>query len=255
MHVPITIVGIVGPVLQLALAIVMVLRKLHRQFPFFFAYTLFSIIVIGPRIAASNNPAWSFGVYWTTEIVFGVLALLVIREAFKLELETISEQYKWLRFFPAFILLLITLIALWRVLYHSFGPGRLGLLGTGAYVFTSGMRIVEIAALLLAVELARLNLSLDRREHAIVEGFGTAAAVNLLAHLLRAWLGPRFDKGFMFLPPGAYFMATLIWLTAFCRCFPPPKPVDRERIDRTIKFLQRRTRAIRRLNKSLSASP
>src|SRR5215469_10465586 len=106
MHVSTIIVSAASPALQLALAIIMLLRNLHRHFPCFFVYTVFSVAVIVPRLAA-GNPVRTFVVFWTTELIFGVLALLAIREAFSLELEAISGLYRWFRFFPAIILLLI----------------------------------------------------------------------------------------------------------------------------------------------------
>lgn len=248
------IVGVVSPVLQLALAIIMVARRLHRNFPFFFVYTLFSIAVIGPRLAVRSNLVQSFVLYWTSEIVFGLLALLAVREALKLELKAIAAEYRWFRFVPVMALAIITAVAVWRTLFHAFGPGPLGFLGTGAYAFTLGVRVVEVGVLLLAVELERRTLvTLPRHERSILEGFGLAAAVGLLAYVPRSLFGQKFEEWFLYLPPGAYIVATVIWLAAFWRQMPQRETLDLERVERMIQFLRQRKRSVGKMRRSLAA--
>lgn len=248
------IVGIIGPALQLALVIITLARSLHRHFPFFFVYTLFSIAIIGPRLAVRSNPVQSFIVYWASEILFGLLALLAVREALKLELKAIAEEYRWFKFAPLMALAIITAVAVWRTLFHAFGPGPLGFLGTGAYAFTLGVRVVELGALLLAVELERRTLvTLPRHERSILEGFGLAAAVALLAYVPRSLFGQRFEEWFLYLPPGAYFVAILVWLTAFWRQTPQRETLDLERVERMIQFLRRRRRSAGKMRRSLAA--
>ena len=46
---------LVGPALQVWLAAAMIRRKLHRQFPLFFAYTLYSVAMTAARIAGLLN--------------------------------------------------------------------------------------------------------------------------------------------------------------------------------------------------------
>ena len=248
-----TIVSVVSPALQMALAIIMVGRKLHRRFPFFFIYTIFSIAVIGPRLAVRNNPVQLFAVYWTTEIVFDLFALLAVHDALKLELKAIAEEYPLFRFVPVTMLAIITAVALWRAAYYAPGHIMLAYLSAGAYAFMFGVRVVEVSALLLAVELERRRLmTLPRHERSVLEGFGLAAAVGLLAYVPRSLFGQRFEEWFLYLPPGAYIVATVIWLTAFWRHVPQRESLDLERVERMIQFLRQRKRAAGKMRRSLA---
>src|SRR5947209_8700035 len=68
--------------LLLALIAILIKRKLHCEFPFFFAYAMFSIIAAISRQLASGHPVGYFIIYWSAEIIYAVLALLVVREVF-----------------------------------------------------------------------------------------------------------------------------------------------------------------------------
>ena len=77
-------IGITVLFLQLVLACILLGRKLHRRLPFFFAYTLYSVLAaIVLAVVTIKFPALYYEVYWTTEFVYGLLGLLAIMEVFE----------------------------------------------------------------------------------------------------------------------------------------------------------------------------
>src|SRR5262249_28192294 len=75
---------IAHPVLQAGIAAVMLRRKLHRKFMFFFAYIVgefLTFVVIFPANMRHNYTAY-FYLYWTTNAISVFLGFMVIYEVF-----------------------------------------------------------------------------------------------------------------------------------------------------------------------------
>lgn len=209
----------------------MIRRKLHCRFPLFFAYTLYSIAVIAVRLSVAKQPHLFFALYWTTEIIYGALALLAIGEVFSDVLELRSNQHRWWRFAPGTILLLLVTIFFWQATYHPFGPNVWGALGAGAYSFGLGVLCVQAGIFLLALFRLKAFSGILSKQHnaGILRGFGVFGLLTMMAYITRSYYGAQFEDWFRYIPPGAYVMATLTWLAAFLRseppnCTPPPTP-------------------------------
>jgi len=72
------------PVLQTAVAVVLYRRKLHKEFPGFFAYVVLQVIAFSvqfPIYLANNAPAY-FDVFWAGVALNVVLAFKIIHEIF-----------------------------------------------------------------------------------------------------------------------------------------------------------------------------
>ena len=78
-----------APLILLALIVVLIRRKLYRQFPVFFVYLAYALSASGLRIAVKSQPKSYFVIYWSADIIYGILALLVIREVFLPSLENL----------------------------------------------------------------------------------------------------------------------------------------------------------------------
>src|SRR5437762_1228785 len=70
-------------ILQIAVAFIFIRRGLYRrsQFPLFFVYTVYSIVA--QILRQSVHGQWYSVLYWGTELFYGLLALLAVREAFR----------------------------------------------------------------------------------------------------------------------------------------------------------------------------
>src|SRR5947199_1573392 len=117
--------GLIPAALQAALVAIFIRRKLYRQFPFFFSYNICSVLLAAVRLSVTGSPVTFFVLYWTTESVYGGLALLAIWEVFK-------PRTRWLTMLP---LLMITGYSFWQAAYQPVGHGPLVRLAAGAYAF------------------------------------------------------------------------------------------------------------------------
>jgi hypothetical protein len=217
------VASLVGPALQVWLAGAMLRRKLHRRFPLFFAYTLYSVAMTAVRLPVAKQPELFFSVYWITEIVYDTLALLGIGEVFSDVLGLRSNRNGWWRFVPSALLMLLIIASLWRATYHPFGPNFWGRLGAGAYSYEFGVLLVGAITYLLAQFRLKAFAGILKKQHnaAILKGFGIFGLLTLTVNLLRSHFGSQFEGWFRYIPPGAYAMATLTWLAAFRRPEPP----------------------------------
>ncbi|HEV2992512.1 MAG TPA: hypothetical protein VG759_29025, partial [Candidatus Angelobacter sp.] len=115
-----------GPAfLQIAIITVFVKRQLTRRFPWFFAYTVFSVGATIIRHETSNQPVEYYWVYWITEVIFGILALLAPNEVFELAAKIFYFGQGVSRFVPVAAVLTVLAYALWQTIYHApaFAPG------------------------------------------------------------------------------------------------------------------------------------
>lgn len=212
------ILSLTPPGVLLALVVILIRRKLYRQFPIFFTYVACVPPAAALRLSVMNKPVAYFVAYWVTEAVYGVLALLAIREVFNPAWHLIaSTRYRWLRFLPAVVVLLIAGIALWRAIYHPPGNSPLARLSAGTFAFELGVRWAQVAVFLVSLTLSRFRwISFGLHDFSILSGFGLAAMVTLVADLSRSMFGRDFEQIFRYAPPVAYIGATIIWLAAFC---------------------------------------
>ena len=207
------------PGVLLALVVILIRRKLYRQFPIFFIYVACVPAAAALRLSVMNKPVTYFAVYWITEAVYGVLGLLAIREVFNPAWHLIATtRFQWLRFVPSVVVMLIASIALWQAAYHPPGNSPLARLSAGTFAFELGVRWSQVAVFFVSLTLSRLRwISLSLHEFSILAGFGLASVVTLTADLVRSMLGSSFEQIFRYAPPVAFIGATIIWLAAFCR--------------------------------------
>jgi hypothetical protein len=106
--------NLTGTVLGLALACTLVWRKLYKDFPFFFAYIISSILIAIVRLSVSDNYLTFFHVYWATEAIYALLALLALHEVFRWVFLAFFEKWWFWLFFPSAFVAISTLAALYH---------------------------------------------------------------------------------------------------------------------------------------------
>src|SRR5579859_7191422 len=107
-------IGFIGPVLNIWLAAVLVWRKAHREFPFFFLYVSSSILIGLIRACVSGNYRLYFEVYWTTDALYVVLALLALHEVFRIVFKAFYERWWFWLFFPLVVIAISILAVIYR---------------------------------------------------------------------------------------------------------------------------------------------
>jgi hypothetical protein len=236
-----------GPAfLQIAIITVFVKRQLTRRFPWFFAYTVFSVGATIIRHETSNQPVEYYWVYWITEVIFGILALLALSEVFELAAKIFYFGQGVSRFVPVAAVLTVLAYALWQTIYHApaFAPGSAAVahLQAGAYALTFGINCLETGICFLCLRLTRMKgygIRWGQYDFGVLVGFGLMGGLNSLIYLARLVFGNSFEDLFRFAPAGVYLIVTATWFDAFRRKEPPftKQPPTVEELNRLSEWL------------------
>jgi hypothetical protein len=200
-----------APVLQFVLVLVFLNRRIFlAKFPAFFGYTCFAVGANVLQIAVFHNDSLFYWVYWSTEVVYGVVALLVMREVFGM----VWDMKQGLRRFGVWALVLTIAGAsvLWGF-HRPDGIGTLPAINAAFRTFITGVHVVEGILCALAI---RLITKLTRYHLGIMLGFGVSASVQVLAYVAHFFhRGPLLREVVAYAPLSAYLGSAGIWLSTF----------------------------------------
>src|SRR2546428_634826 len=202
---------IAHPMLQLSVAVVMFRRKLHREFPFFFAYIVSQILIFSFLfpIYRLGNPAYYFYSYWISSVVSLALGFKVIHEIFldifrpHYTLKDLgSVLFKWAA--------LVMLLAAGVVLAAS--PSANEPLVRAVLTVQRCVRVIQCGLVLFLLFFSRyLGISWRQRSYGIALGFGGFASIELGASAL--YSGGQISQTTLSLANMvAYNCAILTWL-------------------------------------------
>jgi len=208
----------VGTGLETSLCLLLLARRIYREFPIFFGYTALSVIVTVALWGASKNAIWYSAIYWVSEALSVILAFLALNEALRSVFRNFlgMRWFRWL--FPGIGILMISaavlrIIVLPRPAFSSFTTTILGL--------EIAVGFLQFGIFSLFIILVRLfHLRWGQHAAGIVFGFGVRAAGSLVAYLLRSEFGTKFDPVIRFAPPIAYIIGVAIWLATFLKAEP-----------------------------------
>lgn len=199
------------PVLQFVLVLVFLRRMVFvTKFPAFFGYTCFAVVANVVQIFLLHNRHVLYWVYWSAEIIYGVLALLAMQEVFGM----VWDMRQGLRRFSVWALILPIAGAsvLWGF-HRPDGIGTLPAINAAFRTFTAGVHVVEVLLFALAV---RLISKLTRYHLGIMLGFGTSAIAQVLAYIANFFhQGPVLREVVDYAPLSAYLGSAGIWLSTF----------------------------------------
>lgn len=217
---------LLGPAIQATLLSLVVRRRLYRRgmYPFFFTYTLYSILVTLFRALLSNRPIEYRTFYWSTELAYGVLALLSLNEVFKRLFRLDYEEYPWLRLVLPSIVVAISggLFIWWRFVYKTSTGEHFGFLASAFVSFLQGVHTIEgIILVVFMMFWAWFVPGWNRYDYGVLLGFGVSGLVTMTADMVRFTSGHGYQLWYTYAPGIAYILVTLIWLHAF---WPAPVP-------------------------------
>jgi hypothetical protein len=175
------------PVLQLSVAAVMFKRKLHRQFPVFFAYIIFQALmffVLFPIYKWGDYPEY-FYTYWISSGVSLVLGFMIIHEIF-LDVfhpyHTLRDLGSVLFRWAALVMLLVA-----GVVAASSPAGAQGPLVEAVMTVQRCVRVIQCGLILFLLVFSRyLGVSWRQHSFGIALGFGAFAGVELTMLALNA---------------------------------------------------------------------
>ncbi|MFY9560357.1 MAG: hypothetical protein WAQ52_09005 [Terriglobales bacterium] len=211
------------PLLQAAVALVLWRRKLHKQFPVFFAYVLaqIGIFAITFPLWGSDNYESFFYAYWAGAAVSAMLSFRVIHEVF-LDVfrpyhtlkDLGSVLFKW----AGVVMLLVSVV----VAFSNSAKGDPGSAGADVWGVATAMavtslqrsvRLVQCGLILFLLLFSRfLGVSKRQQSFGVALGFGLFASVELV--LLALYSGGYLAVPMMNLVNTVmYDLAIVIWLT------------------------------------------
>ena len=208
-----------------AVAGILVWRKLHREFPFFFAYLLATEVAGIVCLAAQlRGPRAYFYAYWISDLVLGVLNVLVVYELFGLRLFTWFYRVRIYRYLFATVAAII-LLGAWLSAMESADKYRRLIVQDRVFDFVI-VAMLTFFVLLMMV----MGREWTRYDFAIAFGLVIADAGALIASAM--WVRTRYQQSTVQeLAPFTYDIACLIWLFSFWstkRVFNRRVPADLE---------------------------
>jgi len=202
---------IAHPVIQTAIAMVMLRRGLHRKFKFFFAYIVTQILIfslIFPSYLKHNYWAF-FYLYWFSNAVSAVLGFQVIHEVFL----DVFRPFHTLRDLGTVLFRWAALVMLMAAGVVSVSTDSKEILPWMQAIITSQrcVRIVQVGIVLLLLIFARyLGVSRKQQSFGIALGFGTFALVEL--GLIASWVGGHLGSlNTSLVNMAAYNSTLIIW--------------------------------------------
>lgn len=244
------ILSITAPTILVVLIVVFLRRRYYRELPFFFVYIVYAPIAT-LRVLSDSWPSFHFVLYWITESLYGILALLVLREVFHRLFALPYAAFRWFRLLLPGTVLVILSISLWETSFRPLAHGQIGRLVSAIYWFDLGVHALEGMILLLVLALTiAFPIRWRDYEFGILIGFGVSACVTMLADLLRFEGGSSYETFFRYGPPIAYVLAALVWLHAFLR---PPASLPRPQIDHheMLEVIRRSRELLEKIEKAL----
>jgi len=203
----------IAPAVLLAvMAMVMRVRGLHREFPAFFAYCVFSALRTPVLFLVFHETTVYFYSYWVAEAGSAIFGLAAIYEVF-LSLfpgrdsngRLAESLFRWV----GAALVLAALAAAMAA------PGsHENRLMAASLVVDRSVRLVQCGLLLfLFVASSYLGLSWKSRAFGVAMGFGLFVGVQLAAGAMRAQAGLISQDTLSLVKMASYNCAVLVWMT------------------------------------------
>lgn len=212
-------------VLLIAVAALMIWRRLHREFPFLFAYFLMEIAASVVRrsfiFVFTTHSMPYFYAYWLSEAFTVLAALAVLYEIFLIRMFPSFHTTPIARYLlPSLVLLALVLAGVVFVLAPHHAPNMLSALVGET---TLALNVLQVAVLLFfSVVLVVWGGGWEEHEFGIALGFGIYAISKLVTAAVRARAGyapTAIDQ----LPTIGYFVALVVWTIYLSREYKPPE--------------------------------
>jgi hypothetical protein len=231
--------------LQMLLLWILIRRKRFGSFPWFFAYTVFSVLATSARFLFRNDTALYPSVYWTTDLVYLVLGVAVLYEIFRHVFGDVATPL-W-RY--GILMLFVTLAVLLTLTRSTHPFAGVGAFAPTVLVAELGVRFLQVLMFVLLLVLAAFyGLRWRQPAFGICAGYGIYASVNLLTTTKYYESGTEFTYLWGWVSVITYTIAVLIWLLYFAAPIeeetlrgkgPPLSAQELERYKEIVRRVQR----------------
>ena len=224
-----------------ALSTVLIWKGRQRQFPFFTAWILFSVLFTILLFAAYRlgSPRLYRWIYWPGGLLDILFQVSVVFElAHHLLRSTVSSAGRTWRFINALMVtgVFVAFFLAWFV--HPAGPGSLVAWEVRGDLFTS----LLVCEFFTVIVFASQRFGLYWRSHAVGLGLGLTfwAIISLIVDLLHGYWGETAHfKTLDHLRMWAYLGTIVFWMASFWRDEPEKKPLNAEMRDAILQITDR----------------
>ena len=225
------VIWLTPTLVRAAIVVFMFRKRLYREFPAFFAYTVFHLLQTVVLLLLIERSPWGyFYTYWIGAIFSFALGFAVIYEI----LEQVLRPYKALwglgrRLFYGVGAVTILMGA--AAAFNASSTLDHNALMAGIFATMRGLRLVQCGLLVFVILFAAyFGISWRQRAFGIALGMGLFASVELAATAARSDVGWIGDGTYSLVTRVGHACATLIWAAYLLR--PEPAPLQAKRVPR-----------------------
>lgn len=205
-----------GFALQALITWVMFRKKLLHEYPAFFVYTAFHVALFFVEFPSHyfSYPVY-FYVYWVSNGISSVLALLVLQELFKKLVSPCEPLQKRALLIFRMSVVTICLIALYLVRLQHLQLNDDRLLETLVAMQQAVGMVVFGLIVFLGLFRRVLGLGWRNTEVGIALGFSIYAAATMTSAIVYSWVGHHGRWVITFVMQLSYLLATVVWAYYF----------------------------------------
>lgn len=209
-----------GLVLYTWIALVLFHHRIWQRFPIFFIYIVYGALAHAARLIAFYIAfhivgRYYFYTFWSTELGLLLLSIAATHEAFR----SVFEGFYLLRWFRWAYFGGISIVLISSIVSSIFNrPRQVHPLYSIALDFGISVNCILAAiSVLFYISAKLLKVGFRRHPFSIVLGFGITAVGALIPYVARSEIGKKVENFTIYAPNVAYYLAQLIWLSAFYR--------------------------------------
>ena len=219
------VLWVAGSCLQFVIAVFMLRRRLYRQYPVFFTYTVSHVarfLVLFYFYHRGDKAAYQ-SVYLLGDVLDAALAFAAIYEVFS----SVFRAYEGIRTLAGVVFRWALVLLIFVAVLAAAGSTGTDTqrVTAGLFAFNQGVHIVRGGLLfLLILFCSYLGLRWNHFVFGIVLGFALSSSVQLVAYATRAHLGPVGSVVLSRISAAAYDCAVLVWLYYLLSPAPAERP-------------------------------
>jgi hypothetical protein len=201
----------ITPALMTAVVVSMYLRRLHREFPFFFNYAIFQVLTFAVEFPLRNWANYYY-VYWTCSALSLIVTFAVFQEIFK----EAFRPYEALRDLSVILFrwcALVVLLVAGMSAITSWHTNQMDNITNGIYLVDRSVRMMQ-CGLVFFMLLFSEYLGISRRNvvFGVSVGFGFFAAINMLVMTALSHQTVIGTANLNRINSAAYLVSALVWL-------------------------------------------
>ncbi len=226
------VLWVLPAVVQVAIVVAMLRRKLYLEFPIFFSWAAYHVLRAGSLwFLQQQGPRAYFYGYWSAQVISFGLGFAVIYEILRHVLRRYDALWGLGRRLFLGIALLLVLAAVARATATSTAED-LNVFIARVYAWTPGLRMAQCGLLAFLILFSTyFGITWRHYVFGIALGFGLYASVELAATAVRSEVGWIGHETYDLVRRVAYACATLIWAAYLLR--PEPARLVANRVPQT----------------------